>query len=294
MSLVESFLAPMTEAERSRWESSPELAERLDHIATTARSGCGEIVLAADTFMRFLGEKAAGLSPQWLVELPAVDLYLACACGRGDAAAIAVVEKTYFPGIAAIVRGKLGTPSLADEAMQRMREHLFVASAERPAHILDYGGRGALGKWLAITAVRAGLRTIRETRRETELDDAQLGRIVDGAGDIELAHLRDRYEPEFKQAFAEAFAALSARERNLLRHSVLDALGVEAIADLHNVNKSTVSRWLTRAREQLMKDTRVALRKRLRITATEAESILRLLADQADLSLQTILRATKQ
>lgn len=288
-----SFLAPMTLSERSRWEASPELEQRLDRIVTTVRNACTDIALPIEEFLRFVGERARGLDPQWLLELPAIDLFLAYACGRGDAAAIAAVETRYFPGVEAIVRDKLGASALADEAMQRMREHLFVGKADAPPHILDYGGRGALSKWLTITAVRAGLRAVRETKRETGLEDVQLGRIVDAAADVELAHLRKRYEPEFKQAFAEAFAMLSSRERNLLRNNVLDGLGVEAIADLHNVNKSTVSRWLARARAHLTKQTRAILRTRLRITASEAESILRLLADQHELTLQTVLRATK-
>jgi len=294
MSWVESFLAPMTEPERSRWEASPDLEPQLDRIVATVRNSGTDVALPVEEFLRFVGERATGLATQWLLELPAIDLYLACACGRGDAAAITAVEARYFPAVAAILREKLGGAALVDEAMQRMREHLFVAKADARPRILDYRGRGALSKWLTITAMRAGLRAVRETKRETGLQDVQLGRIVDAAGDVELVHLRQRYEPEFKQAFAEAFAELSSRERNLLRNNVLDGLGVEAIAELHNVNKSTVSRWLSRARTQLTKQTRAILRTRLRITASEAESILRLLADQHELTLQTVLRATKQ
>src|SRR5262249_22575106 len=183
MSLVEPFLTSLDGAERSRWEAIPDLAMRLEQIVATARQEIPTVSLPDEAFARYLGERAPGGDTPWLAQLPAADLYLACACGRGDAAAVAVVEARYFPAVRAIVRGRLGAPTLADEAMQRVREHLFVG--DRP-HILDYAGRGALAKWLAITAVRAGLRVIRETKRETALDDDALGRIVDTSGDVAL------------------------------------------------------------------------------------------------------------
>jgi RNA polymerase sigma-70 factor, ECF subfamily len=291
VSLVEPFLASMETAERSRWEVVPDLAVHLERIVATAQRDCPTVEVPSDEFARYLGERVARGDTSWLPQLPAEDLYLACGCGRGDAAAIAAVEARYFPAIEAIVRGRLGDPSLASEAMQRMRAHLFVG--ERP-HILDYAGRGALDKWLAVTAVRAGLRVIRETRRETALADDALADLVDTSGDVALAHLRQRYRDDFKQAFADAFAALPARDRNLLRHSVLDGLGVEAIAELHNVHKSTASRWLTQIRETLMTTTRASLRTRLKISAAEVESILTVLADQADVTLENILRATRR
>jgi len=283
--LADHFLRAVPVDEREHWQVV-DLEGVLASIVATARHDCDEIEVADLSFMRFLGERAAGVDASWLLELPAEDLLLACAAGAGDATAISIIETRYFPTIESIVRGKLD-PTVASEAMQRVREHLFVG--ERP-HILDYAGRGELAKWLTITAVRAGLRIVREAKREIAIDEPNLDAFVDASTDIELAHLRARYRPELKLAFADAFAALEARERNLLRHSVLDGHGVDRIGELYGIHRSTASRWLASARENLVKGTKTALRKRLQISPTEVESILRVLADQIDVTIETILR----
>lgn len=286
--LQDAFLAGVPEAERAGWQVG-DLEDALARIVATARAACPGVAVDERTFVHYLGERAAGTPAEWLVELPAGDLYLACGCASGSAAAIALLEQRYFPAIEAIVRGKLSA-TLADEALQRMREHLFVGAH---AHIRDYSGRGELGKWLTITAVRAGLRVVREQRREVAPDDGELDELVDTGGDVELAHLRARYRADFKLAFADAFAELTARERNLLRRNVLDGLGIDAIAELHGIHRSTASRWLTAARDDLIKKTRAALRARLRISPTEVESIFKVLADQVDVTLEGLLRETR-
>jgi len=285
--LAPEFLDALPRDERARWESD-DLETLLERVVEEARAELPAIQLTDATFVRYLAARAAGAPTSWLLDLPAADLYLACACASGDSAAIAALEKRYFAPIEGIVRGKLDDTRAA-EAMQRMREHLFVG--ERP-HILDYSGRGELGKWLTITAVRAGLRVVRETKREYSLDDGAAGELVD-ASDVELAHLRTRYQPEFKQAFADAFAQLETRDRNLLRHSVLDGHGVDRIAELYAIHRSTASRWLAAARADLIKRTKAALRARLQVTPTELESILRVMAEQVDVTLEGILRQTR-
>ncbi|HUS27318.1 MAG TPA: sigma-70 family RNA polymerase sigma factor [Kofleriaceae bacterium] len=281
------FLNAVSPAERSRWDT-PQLEGELAQIVDEARVCYPEVTVDSSTFMRYLAERAATAPAGWLAELPAGDLYLACACANSNVAAIAVVERRHFPRVESIVRGKLDA-TLADEAMQRVREHLFVG--DRP-HISDYAGRGELGKWLTITAVRAGLRVLRDARRETPLDEPDLDALVGSASDLELQHLRTRYHADFKAAFAEAFADLEPRERRLLRHNVVDRLGVEAIAELHGAHKSTASRWLKSARDTLIAKTKKRLRTRLAISPTECESILRLLADHVDVTLEGVLRET--
>jgi RNA polymerase sigma-70 factor (ECF subfamily) len=283
-----AFLDGVPASERAAWETA-DLEQRLAQIVQAGRDAWPDLHVTDVAFVRFVGERAAGAPASWLLDLPAADLYLACGCAAGDAAALAAFETHYVPPILGIVSGKLD-PTLANEAMQRMREHLFVG--ERP-HILDYAGRGDLDKWLTITAVRAGLRVLRESARDTALEQERIGQLVDTSLDPELAHLRDRYQTDFKQAFADAFAQLDVRERNLLRHSVLDGHGVDRIAELYAIHRSTASRWLTAARAELIKRTKAELRSRLRITPTELDSLLRALADQIDITLEGILRATR-
>lgn len=286
--LSNAFLDGVPPAERAQWQTG-DLERELASVLEAAREAWPDVAVPDVTFMRFVGERAAGAPRSWLLDLPAGDLWLACACARGDATALGHIEREYVPAIDGIVRGRLD-PTLAAEAMQRVRELLFVG--ERP-RILDYSGRGELGKWLTITAVRTGLRVLREGARETALDDSELGALVDTSADPELEHLRQRYQAEFKQAFADAFAQLEARERNLLRHNVLDGHGVDRIAQLYAIHRSTASRWLTAARAELIKRTKAELRTRLHISPSELDSLLRALADQIDVTLEGILRATR-
>jgi RNA polymerase sigma-70 factor, ECF subfamily len=286
--LAAAFVDGVPEPDRARWQAC-DLEPLLERVVATARDACPGVSVDERTFVRYLGERAGDATEAWLLELPAGDLYLACGCAIGNTAALALLEQRHVPAIEAIVRSKL-TATLADEALQRVREHLFVGA---DAHIRDYSGRGELGKWLAITAVRAGLRILRETRREVAADDGDLGHLVDTSGDAELQHLRARYREDFKLAFADAFAELAARDRNLLRASVLDGKGIDAIGELHGIHRSTASRWLAAAREELIKRTKAALRARLQISPAEVESILKVLADQVDVTLEGLLRATR-
>ena len=286
--LSDAFLDGVPADERARWQRD-DLERELAQVVIAAHDAWPDLHVGDAAFMRFLGERAAGAPTSWLLDLPAGDLLLACACGNGDAKALALVETHYIPAIEGIVRGRLDA-TLATEAMQRVREHLFVGP--RP-HILDYAGRGELGKWLTITAVRAGLRVLRDNARETALDDEDLGRFVAASSDAELELVRQRHQEDFKQAYADAFADLDARDRNLMRHNVLDGHGVDRIAELYAIHRSTASRWLTAARADLIKRTKAALRTRLQLSASEVESLLHALADRIDVTLEGLLRQTR-
>ena len=67
----------------------------------------------------------------------------------------------------------------------------------------------------------------------------------------ELAYLKERYRDAFTDALSAAVSALSDRDRTLLRLYHVDGLSLEAMAALYRVHLSTVSRWLTCARENV-------------------------------------------
>ena len=54
-------------------------------------------------------------------------------------------------------------------------------------------------------------------RRERPLDSEVLDRLADPQTGVELAALKLKLKDSFQQALREAFAALTARERNVLR-----------------------------------------------------------------------------
>ena len=58
---------------------------------------------------------------------------------------------------------------------------------------------------------------------------------------------------------------------------------------MSQVHPTTVSRWLAVAREHVLAETRRRLRERLGISASEIESLMRILPSQLGLSLERLL-----
>src|SRR5262249_41544036 len=90
------------------------------------------------------------------------------------------------------------------------------------------------------------------------------------------------YRAEFEAAFGQAIGQLSFRQRNIVRYMLREGLSVEKIAVLYGVHAATARRWVAAAREALLDAVRAALQKRLGVTATELESILRLVRSELD------------
>ena len=93
----------------------------------------------------------------------------------------------------------------------------------------------------------------------------------------------------FARRSREAVASLSPRERNLLRHSVIDGLGIDQIAAIYHVHRATAARQLKQARTTLVATTRERMRIALGIGETELDSIFRVLVSMADVTLREIL-----
>jgi RNA polymerase sigma-70 factor (ECF subfamily) len=81
-----------------------------------------------EAYVRYVAERAARGDGIRLEELHAGDLYLACACTAGDPQAIAALDRSLLSRVV-VVLVRSGTPrAIAEEAVQRLRERLFVAA----------------------------------------------------------------------------------------------------------------------------------------------------------------------
>jgi RNA polymerase sigma-70 factor (ECF subfamily) len=69
----------------------------------------------------------------------------------------------------------------------------------------------------------------------------------------------------------------------------MEHLGIDAIAALHGVHRSTAARWLQGVRERLGKHIRRSLRERLGPRPRDIESVLRAVDSQLDLSFSRLL-----
>jgi len=204
----------------------------------------------------------------------------------GSASAIAVFEARYAPEITGALRRSFDL-GLAQDAELRMRERLFLVEDSEAQRLASYSGRGDLRTWLRAAAVRMAIDVMR-ARREVPVTPQSLADIGDLA-DPMLASLKQRYRDEFRDAFGEAARALTDRERTLLRYRFLDGLSIDEIGTLYRVHRATVARWIATIREGLFEATRVGLMARLRISDTEADSVLRLIDSHLDISIETIM-----
>src|SRR5687768_4667204 len=128
---------------------SGRVRDAVERLWRRGREALPDVDLPLEAFAPCLD---AGASGERVDALPAADLYLACACARGDGAAIARFERHHQPlfGRLAARARSLGVDG--DELLQRLRVHLFTGVQGRPPAISTYTGRGPLGGWVRVVA----------------------------------------------------------------------------------------------------------------------------------------------
>lgn len=251
------------------------IVEDFDRVIATTRTETG---ITADR-VRFAAHVARWLRPdedprRALAQLRIDHLWIAFAAAEGDAAAIALIEARYLDRATAALRGMPGV--VADEALQRVRELLFVGKKR----IADYGGRGDLAGWIRTTAMREAFALLAPSK-EVPAGERELLLPSD---DPALAMMKDQYGAAFKRALADALAALPEQTRSELRRYYIEGLGLEQIAATEGVAASTIWRRLEKARALLHEQTRKALAAQLRIDDDEVDSIIRLIDSRLELS----------
>jgi RNA polymerase sigma-70 factor (ECF subfamily) len=255
-------------------------------LLEAGREAWPEIEVSEAELEALVAEKSEGASAD---KLDGAELWLACACGRGDEAALAAFERRYFPEVHGALRSMGLGRDVADDIAQKVREKLLVAPPGERIRLLDYAGEGQLGGLLRVVAVRIALNTIRRDRRQIAAPDDVTEALLADLENPELELIKRRHRAEFKRAFEEAIAELSAHERTLLRLHVLDQLSIDEIGTLYNVHRATAARRLVRVRETLEKQTRRRLKAHLGISSEEFDSIVRLIQSQLELSFSRIL-----
>jgi len=213
------------------------------------------------------------------------DRALARACAAADSAALARFERDQLVHVGAFIASIDAAPEFADEVKQRLREKLFVGPKPK---IAEYEGRGPLGGWLRVAAVRVALDLKRAARR----DPHALGEVpVDTSGpDPELDLIKAHYRRELAEAFQTTLRELPDEERTVLRLHAIDGCTIDEIAALYDVHRATAARWIEKARERLLDETRRLLAERLGLPPAEVDSVLLLLRSRVELSLRPLVR----
>jgi RNA polymerase sigma-70 factor (ECF subfamily) len=210
------------------------------------------------------------------------ELFLAWACGRRDPAAMAHFEAAFFAEVGAAFRRFDALPLTLDDVRQRVRTLLFLSE---PPALAGYSGTGALRGWVRAAVLHFLINVSTREARERPTEAAFFESVVDASPDAEAAYLKEACRAEFEQAFAAAMESLEPRDRALLRYAFADGSSVDQIGAVYGVHRATAARWVAAARDALVERTRAELMARLRVSETEAGSIVRVALSRMGMSL---------
>ncbi len=246
------------------------------------RAAWPSLAIAPEAFMRHLAQRMPAGAPlvASLGSMEVQDLYLACGCLQGDPTALAEFERHFLSQVSAYLARGDALPGFTDEVKQLLRVHLFVPGQETLPRIAAYTGRGPLGAWLRVTAVRSAinLRNAGKSRGTADRIDAMLAEVV--SPDPELALLKMRHGREFRAAFEAALETLSDREGTIIQLYFLRGMTAAQIASLYDVTWRTVQRWVAAIQEKILAETRRHLASQLSISVRELDALMRVMQSQ--------------
>lgn len=265
------------------------LGPRLLELVAAARAAWPEIEVAPLDFLRYVVERLPleGDVAAALAGLHAADLYLACACLRGDERALASFERHVLSEVSSYLSRGEAQSDFHAEVKQLLRHRLLVGDGAAPK-IGSYTGRGPLKTWLRIAMTRAAIDLRRRAEPIVPADDALAEPRA--ANDPELAYLKEHYRRELGHAMRATLAALSDRESNVLWLRYYEGLSAEAIGATYRVSARTVQRWLDAAREHVLAETHKLLAERLHVEPSEIRAMIHMARSQLEVSFSRLLR----
>jgi RNA polymerase sigma-70 factor (ECF subfamily) len=228
---------------------------------------------------------------QGLDELHVEDFALGLACVDNLPGAVTQVDRLCGPAIDGAVARIDRSPELRDEVRQMLWQRLFVGTPEQAPRMLSYAGRGPLAGWVAVAAQRLAL-DLRRAASRAAGSDPGVDQLLPTDEHPEVDYLRMKYKAEFEEAVRDALAALPDRDRLLLRLTTVSGLSHEQIANIYKVNQSTVSRWIGRARSEVLEATERAVCSKLGVKRDEFMSLAGLLVSRIDLSISRVLETS--
>jgi RNA polymerase sigma-70 factor (ECF subfamily) len=269
---------------------SLELERALDGALSAGRRAWPGIALDDEAILAYLATHLPGgtATASAIDAMHASDMYLACGCARGDARAIACFEAHVLGEVADFVAQIDSSPAFADEVRQQLREKLLVHGQGVAPKITEYTGRGSLGGWLRIAAVRTALNLRRNDQARNDAAAAAPAQVTPTA-DPEIDYLKTRYGRELRQALQTTVESLGTDERNVLRMHYIDGLSIDEIGAGYRVHRSTVARWLAASRERILEETKRILAEKLRIDGGEVDSMIQLVRSRIDVSIRRLL-----
>jgi RNA polymerase sigma-70 factor (ECF subfamily) len=286
------FLARLAEIYRAAAKENAALGvdtEALEsHLAKLcARGRTAHLQLALDDgdFVAHLARCGARVLD---VLLYVEDLYLACACLAGNAAALSRLRVDSRSVLDRYLRRISAAPSFFEEVEQQLWNSVLVGTPEGPK-LAGFAGRGPLGSWIGVSAQRIALMMLRHERVEARAREQVAAQRHLVAYDPEMTAIKARYRREFQAAFDAALAKLDERETTLYRLHLVDGIGTAEIAAAYRVHPVTIRRWLAAARKRLLEEAKRHLREHVPGSSDEFDSIVRLLISEIDVNISQLL-----
>jgi RNA polymerase sigma-70 factor (ECF subfamily) len=265
--------------------------EELSRITIAEAVKAGLPSLPAEAFRTFL---ASRLDDPVIDQERALDLYVACGCALGEVVWLKCFDERFLQQIKAAVRQITSDASFVDDATQRVRERLLVASAGAPPKIAEYSGHGSLNGFVRVVAGRTALNLLRSIRRDppkAEFDTQVELKAV--RLDPALEHIKRECRALFGEAFRQSMSELSDRDATVLRLHYLSGMADEDIAGIYRVHRATISRWVANARQTLLSATRERLAHSVQLTSTEVDDLMASAQSQLDVTFSTLMRTRR-
>lgn len=262
---------------------------RLESVAREAAASWPKLKLSHEVFVEHVRARLPDTDVEKALEkLNAADLFLACACLHGDSIAWRELDRAHLARVPEFIGRIDRAPAFADEIRQRLAEKLLHDDNGGPGKLGLYTGRGPLGAWIRVAAIREAQNAKRGGRVNVDADDMTL---ASPDQDPEVQLLKRRYAAEFKEAFQAVLSSLAADERNVLRLHYLDGLTIEEVGKAYRVSRATAARWIADARDKIVERVQKTLGERLKgkargAEAPRAESMLAFVRSQLDMSLR--------
>lgn len=235
---------------------------RISEIVAQARAAWPKVAIAEDAFVAHLDERAAA----FLDKVHGDDLYLACGVLHQDRAALAHFEDRFMARVPEYVLRIRAGREVVDEVQQVLRERLIMGGK-----IAEYSGKGALGGWLRVAAVRTALNHL----RANDPASTELGEEISAAGDPELSYVKEQSRDLFAGAFKRVLDELDPNERTILRLHYIDGLTMDQLSHLYKTPRSTIARRVAEARQRVLASTEDLLRQERRLSPSAVASVIR-------------------
>lgn len=259
--------------------------EVIEALLAAGRAAWPKVGVAPDRFLAHVARHVR--TTDALASVHAGDLYLACAAAEGDRAALTYLEEHFLARVPDyVVRLRIDRDAV-DEVQQKLRENLVLGGQGKAPKIAEYSGKGALGGWIRVAAVRTALNHLRAGAAGGRA--VALREEMSLADDPELAYVKEQAHELFASAFRRVLAGLDANERTILRLHYIDGLTMDQLSRLYKTPRSTIARRVAEARDQILVATEAFLRDEGRLSASAVASVIRRARSQLDVTISRLL-----